>query len=62
MATSMKMYKKKKSSKKINMKMSTHQTENYPSNNIIKNQDQNDQEDATIENEVPEKMIEDEDM
>ena len=26
---------------------------NYPSNNVIKNQDQNDQEHATIENESP---------
>ena len=36
--------------------------ENDPSNEIIKNIDQNDQENATIENDGPEKMIEDEDM
>ena len=31
--------------------------ENEPSNNIITNQDQNDQEDATIENDGPEKLL-----
>ena len=36
--------------------------ENDPGNDIIKNQDQTDQEDATIENDGPEKRIEDEDM
>ena len=36
--------------------------ENNSSNNIIKNQDQNNQEDATIENYCQEKLIEDEDM
>ena len=35
---------------------------NDPSNYIIKNQDKNDQGDATIENDGPEKMIEDKDM
>ena len=33
-----------------------------PSNDIIKNLDQNDQEDATIENYGPKQMIEDDDM
>ena len=36
--------------------------ENDPSNDIIKNQDQNDQEDATIENDGQENIIEYEDM
>ena len=36
--------------------------DNDPSKDIIKNQDQNYQGDATIENDGPEKMIEDEDM
>ena len=36
--------------------------EDDTSNDIIKNQDQNDQEDTTIKNDGPETMIEDEDM
>ena len=45
------------------MKMSTKSDrENDPINDIIKNQDQNDQEDATFEDDDPKQIFEDEDM
>ena len=63
MMTSLKMDKTKKAPKKIHMNMSLHQTGRMIQvTTSSKNQDQNDQEDATIENDGPEKMIEYEDM